>query len=58
MTNLSIELLSSDENNIAPVIKLVDTTIFNALERRVSDIHIETRDQELAIKYRVDGVPG
>ena len=53
---LSIDRLASDENEIAPVIKLVDTTIFNALERRASDIHIETRDQELAIKYRIDGV--
>ena len=43
--NLSIDRLTSDEGNIAPVIKLVDTTIFNALERRASDIHIETRDQ-------------
>ena len=54
--NLSIDRLTSDDSNIAPVIKLVDTTIFNALERRASDIHIETRDQELAIKYRIDGV--
>jgi type IV pilus assembly protein PilB len=54
--NLSIDRLTSDESNIAPVIKLVDTTIFNALERRASDIHIESRDQELAIKYRIDGV--
>src|SRR3954453_2407292 len=54
--NLSIDRLASDEGHIAPVIKLVDTTIFNALERRASDIHIETRDQELAIKYRIDGV--
>jgi type IV pilus assembly protein PilB len=54
--NLSIDRLTSEESNIAPVIKLVDTTIFNALERRASDIHIETRDQELAIKYRIDGV--
>ena len=53
---LSIDRLASDEGDIAPVIKLVDTTIFNALERRASDIHIETRDQELAIKYRIDGV--
>src|SRR6476660_10254864 len=52
--NLSIDRLASDEGNIAPVIKLVDTTIFNALERRASDIHIETRDQEVAIKYRID----
>src|ERR1700685_10194 len=53
---LSIDRLSSSDSDIAPVIKLVDTTIFNALERRASDIHIETRDQEVAIKYRIDGV--
>jgi len=53
---LSIDKLTAIDNDIAPVIKLVDTTIFNALERRASDIHIETRDQEVAIKYRIDGV--
>src|SRR5450631_3193180 len=53
---LSIDRLSSGDNDIAPVIKLVDTTIFNALERRASDIHIESRDQEVVIKYRIDGV--
>ena len=53
--NLSIDKLSADSDT-APVIRLVDTTIFNALERRASDIHIETRDQEVAIKYRIDGV--
>ena len=53
---LSIDKLTAVDSNIAPVIKLVDTTIFNALERRASDIHIETRDQEVAIKYRIDGV--
>jgi type IV pilus assembly protein PilB len=37
-------------------VKLVDTTIFNALQRRASDIHIETRDREVMIKYRIDGV--
>jgi type IV pilus assembly protein PilB len=53
---LSIDRLTSEEADIAPVIKLVDTTIFNALERRASDIHIETRDSEVVIKYRIDGV--
>jgi type IV pilus assembly protein PilB len=53
---LSIDKLTAEDNDTAPVIKLVDTTIFNALERRASDIHIETRDQEVAIKYRIDGV--
>jgi type IV pilus assembly protein PilB len=53
---LSIDRLSAGDSDIAPVIKLVDTTIFNALERRASDIHIESRDQEVVIKYRIDGV--
>jgi type IV pilus assembly protein PilB len=53
---LSIDKLASADSNIAPVIKLVDTTIFSALERRASDIHMETRDQEVVIKYRIDGV--
>ena len=53
---ISIDKLTAVDNDIAPVIKLVDTTIFNALERRASDIHVETRDQEVAIKYRIDGV--
>src|SRR5437763_12533991 len=37
---LSIDRLSAGDSDIAPVIKLVDTTIFNALERRASDIQI------------------
>src|ERR1700749_1288762 len=53
---LSIDKLAAVDSDIAPVIKLVDTTIFNALERRASDIHIESRDQEVVIKYRIDGV--
>jgi type IV pilus assembly protein PilB len=53
---LSIDKLTAVDSDIAPVIKLVDTTIYNALERRASDIHIESRDQEVAIKYRIDGV--
>src|ERR1700678_1651921 len=53
---LSIDKLTNVDSDIAPVIKLVDTTIFNALERRASDIQIESRDQEVVIKYRIDGV--
>ncbi|MDZ4802981.1 MAG: GspE/PulE family protein [Bryobacteraceae bacterium] len=53
---LSIDKLAAEDSDIAPIIKLVDTTIFSALERRASDIHIETRDQEVGIKYRIDGV--
>jgi type IV pilus assembly protein PilB len=50
---LSIDKLTSDSS---PIIKLVDSTIFNALQRRASDIHIETQDREVVIKYRIDGV--
>ncbi|MGH9521539.1 MAG: GspE/PulE family protein [Terriglobales bacterium] len=52
--NLSIERLTAESDS--PVIKLVDTTIFTALNRRASDIHIETRDDAVVIKYRIDGV--
>src|SRR5437868_4480084 len=41
---------------VSPVVRLVDTVIFTALERRASDIHIEARDIEVVVKYRIDGV--
>jgi type IV pilus assembly protein PilB len=50
---LTIDRLTSDQS---PIIKLVDSTLFNALQRRASDIHVETRDREVVIKYRIDGV--
>ncbi|MGA8110126.1 MAG: GspE/PulE family protein [Acidobacteriaceae bacterium] len=53
--NISIEKLTSEED-ISPIIRLVDTTIFTALERRASDIHIETFDDSVIVKYRIDGV--
>jgi type IV pilus assembly protein PilB len=53
--NISIEKLTSEED-ISPIIRLVDTTIFTALERRASDIHIETNDDSVNVKYRIDGV--
>ena len=52
---ISIEKLTG-ETDISPIIRLVDTTIFTALQRRASDIHIETRDDSVVIKYRIDGV--
>jgi type IV pilus assembly protein PilB len=52
---ISIERLTA-EKDISPIIRLVDTTIFTALERRASDIHIETRDDSVQLKYRIDGV--
>ncbi len=50
---LSIDKIQSDQS---PIIRLVDSTVFDALNRRASDIHIETRDNEVVIKYRIDGV--
>jgi type IV pilus assembly protein PilB len=51
--NLTVERLTSD---ISPMIRLVDSTIFTAIQRRASDIHIETQDDAVAVKYRIDGV--
>jgi type IV pilus assembly protein PilB len=51
--NLTVERLTSD---ISPVIRLVDSTIYTAIQRRASDIHIETQDDAVNVKYRIDGV--
>ena len=54
------ETISGDrltrDTTVSPVVRLVETIIFTALERRASDIHIEARDSEVAVKYRIDGV--
>src|SRR5580693_327987 len=52
---LTIDKLTS-AGDTSPIIRLVDTTIFTALQRRASDIHIETRDDSVVIKFRIDGV--
>ncbi len=56
----SDETISGDrltrDSTVSPVVRLVETIIFTALERRASDIHIEARDTEVAVKYRIDGV--
>jgi type IV pilus assembly protein PilB len=51
--SLTVERLTSD---ISPVIRLVDSTIYTAIQRRASDIHIETADDAVYVKYRIDGV--
>ena len=50
---LSVEKISRDQS---PVVKLVDTMILNALQRRASDIHIEATERNVIIRHRVDGV--
>src|SRR3954463_14500670 len=51
---LTIDSITREESS--PIIKLVDSIVFNAIQRRASDIHIETRDNEVVVKYRIDGV--
>jgi len=55
-SNISSDSLTQQDSAVSPVVRLVDTVIFTALERRASDIHIEARDIEVAVKYRIDGV--
>ncbi len=50
---LSIDRITADSS---PIIRLVDSVLFNAIQRRASDIHIETQDREVVVKYRIDGV--
>jgi len=51
---LDLDRLATD-SDMSPIIKLVDTIVYNAMESRASDIHIETRDSEVQVKYRIDG---
>ena len=51
--SLTVERLTSD---LSPVIRLVDSMIYTAIQRRASDIHVETQDDAVYVKYRVDGV--
>src|SRR2546423_8926189 len=52
---LDLDRLAAADSEMSPIIKLVDTIIFNAMESRASDIHIETRDTEVQVKFRIDG---
>jgi type IV pilus assembly protein PilB len=51
--NITIDRLTADAS---PIIRLVDTTIFTALQKRASDIHVETETDSVQVKYRIDGV--
>jgi type IV pilus assembly protein PilB len=51
--NLTVDKLTQGDS---PVIRLVDSMVFTALQRRASDIHIETGDDAVHVKYRIDGV--
>jgi general secretion pathway protein E len=60
-----LEFLSDDEEDVdhlrdlaseAPVIRLVNVIINRAVEQRASDIHVEPFENELKVRYRIDGV--
>ncbi len=60
-----VEYLSEDEEDVdhlrdlaseAPVIRFVNVLINRAVESRASDIHIEPFENELKVRYRIDGV--
>src|SRR6202790_1569771 len=52
---LSIDKLTAT-GDTSPIIRPADTTTFTALQPPASDIHIETRDDSVVIKFRIDGV--
>jgi general secretion pathway protein E len=51
--DLSFKSISEDTS---PVVKLVHSTVYDALKASVSDIHLETTPGGLSIRYRIDGV--
>jgi type IV pilus assembly protein PilB len=51
---LDLDRLASD-SDMSPIIKLVDTIVYNAMESRASDIHIEAGDRDVSVKFRIDG---
>jgi type IV pilus assembly protein PilB len=51
---LSVDSIQAQDKS--PIVRLIDSALFDSLSRRASDIHIETRDNEVQIKYRIDGV--
>jgi len=49
---LTLERVKEDQS---PIIKLVDSIVLHALDRRASDIHLEGAERHLLVKYRIDG---
>jgi len=50
---LNIDKVDAEEN---PIVKLLDSTIIDAINKKASDIHIESSDQGMIIRYRIDGI--
>jgi len=50
---LSVETITKDQS---PVVKLIDTILLSALQKRASDIHIEASDHAVQVRLRLDGI--
>jgi type IV pilus assembly protein PilB len=50
---LSVETITKDQS---PVVKLLDTILLSALQKRASDIHIEASDHAVQVRLRLDGI--
>ncbi len=48
------DLIDADDE--APIIRLVNSLLFQAVKDRASDIHIEPYERDLAVRFRIDGV--
>ena len=48
--------IGEDEDEEAPIIRLVNSLIFQAAKEKASDIHIEPFEEELSVRFRIDGV--
>lgn len=44
------------EDSASPVVRLINTVLLAAIQKRASDVHIETYEHGIAVKYRIDGV--
>ncbi len=61
---LRLQFVDEDEEDVdvkmlpaeSPIVRLVDSLVLGAIDRRASDIHVETKDREVLVKYRIDGV--
>ena len=51
--NLSLASISQDSS---PIVKLVHSTLYDALRAGASDVHLETLANGLVVRYRIDGV--
>ncbi|HEY6095571.1 MAG TPA: GspE/PulE family protein [Gallionellaceae bacterium] len=52
----AIALETFGDETSGPVVKLINTLLTTALSKRASDVHMETHEQAISVKYRIDGV--